>query len=100
MVGGKQRRTRTKEPQPVDVYVGGRIKERRGRLGMSQQKLAEAIGLSFQQVQKYERGTNRVGSSRLFEISFVLRVPVTYFFEKMPQEVHDAQVRFMKRRPR
>ncbi len=71
------------KPNPVDIHVGGRIRLRRTLLGMSQQKLGDAIGLTFQQVQKYERGTNRVGSSRMFELARVLDVPVSYFFEEM-----------------
>lgn len=73
-------------PHPVDLHVGGRIKLRRNFLGMSQEKLGKAIGLTFQQVQKYEKGTNRVGASRLFELSQVLGVPVSYFFEGVPSE--------------
>src|ERR671924_1655073 len=71
------------KPNPIDVHVGSRIRLRRTLLGMSQQKLGEAIGLTFQQVQKYERGANRVGSSRLYDLSRVLDVPVSYFFEDM-----------------
>ena len=67
---------------PVDVYVGSRVRLRRTLLGMSQQKLAEAIGLTFQQVQKYEKGANRIGSSRLYQLSKVLDIPITYFFEE------------------
>ena len=63
-------------PNPIDVHVGQRIRQRRTLLGMSQEKLAEAIGLTFQQVQKYERGANRVGSSRLFDLARVLDVPI------------------------
>src|SRR5689334_23641227 len=70
-------------PNPIDVHVGQRIRQRRTLLGMSQEKLAEAIGLTFQQVQKYERGANRVGSSRLFDLARVLDVPIAYFFEEM-----------------
>ena len=66
-------------PNPVDIHVGGRIRLRRTLLGMSQEKLGKAIGLTFQQVQKYERGTNRVGSSRLFQLAKVLNVPVSFF---------------------
>ena len=73
-------------PNPVDVHVGSRVRLRRTLLGMSQEKLGEAIGLTFQQVQKYERGANRIGSSRLFDLSRVLDVPVGYFFEDMPEE--------------
>src|SRR5690349_1377754 len=68
-------------PNPIDVHVGTRIRLRRTLLGLSQEKLGEAIGLTFQQVQKYERGANRVGSSRLFDLSRVLDVPVSFFFD-------------------
>jgi len=71
----------TGRPHPVDVHVGGRVRMRRTLLGMSQEKLGEAIGLTFQQVQKYERGTNRIGASRLYDLSKVLDVPVGFFFE-------------------
>lgn len=74
-------------PNPVDVHVGSRVRLRRTLLGMSQEKLGEAIGLTFQQVQKYERGANRVGASRLFDLSRVLDVPVGFFFDEMPEEV-------------
>jgi transcriptional regulator with XRE-family HTH domain len=70
--------------RPVDAYVGGRVRDRRKDLGMSQTALAEAIGFTFQQVQKYEKGTNRMGSSRLVEIATVLKVAPTYFFEGAP----------------
>ncbi|HIC80951.1 MAG TPA: XRE family transcriptional regulator, partial [Kiloniellaceae bacterium] len=78
---------RTGGPNPVDVHVGGRVRLRRTLLGMSQEKLGEAIGLTFQQVQKYERGANRVGASRLFDLSRVLDVPVGFFFDEMPSDV-------------
>jgi len=71
-------------PNPVDVHVGARMKLRRTLLGMSQEKLGEAIGLTFQQVQKYERGANRVGASRLFDLARVLDVPVSFFFDDLP----------------
>src|SRR6202790_3093784 len=70
-------------PNPTDVHVGARVRLRRTLLGMSQEKLGDAIGLTFQQVQKYERGANRVGASRLFDLSRVLDVPVSFFFEDM-----------------
>ena len=76
-------------PNPVDVHVGARVRLRRTLLGLSQEKLGEAIGLTFQQVQKYERGANRVGSSRLYDLSRVLDVPITYFFDEMPNAVQD-----------
>ena len=75
------------KPNPVDVHVGARVRLRRTLLGMSQEKLGEAIGLTFQQVQKYERGANRIGSSRLYDLSRVLDVPVSFFFDDMPTAV-------------
>lgn len=75
------------KPNPVDVHVGSRIRLRRTLLGMSQEKLGKAIGLTFQQVQKYERGTNRVGSSRLYQLAKVLNVPVSFFFDDLPAEI-------------
>ena len=69
------------QPNPVDIHVGKRLRLRRTLLGYSQEKLGSLLGLTFQQVQKYERGTNRIGSSRLYKISSVLDVPVSYFFE-------------------
>lgn len=77
-------RPRSGGPHPIDIHVGSRVKLRRNYLGMSQEKLGKAIGLTFQQVQKYEKGTNRVGASRLFELSQVLSVPVSYFYEGAP----------------
>jgi transcriptional regulator with XRE-family HTH domain len=74
----------TKAPNPVDKYVGSRVRMRRIMLGMSQEKLGEALGLTFQQVQKYEKGTNRVGASRLQQISEVLQVPVSFLFDGSP----------------
>jgi transcriptional regulator with XRE-family HTH domain len=68
-------------PDPVDVQVGSRVRLRRNMLGMSQEKLGEALGLTFQQVQKYERGANRIGASRLYELSRVLDVPVQFFYD-------------------
>lgn len=75
------------KPRPVDVHVGSRVRLRRTMLGMSQEKLGKAIGLTFQQVQKYERGANRIGASRLYELSKVLDVPVSFFFDDMSPEV-------------
>lgn len=69
---------------PVDVHVGSRMRQRRTLLGMSQSKVGDAVGLTFQQIQKYEKGSNRCGSSRLFEFAKVFDVPVSYFFEEMP----------------
>lgn len=73
-----------KKPNPIDVHVGSRIRLRRTMLSMSQEKLGEALGITFQQIQKYEKGTNRVGASRLQNISSVLNVPVAFFFEDAP----------------
>jgi transcriptional regulator with XRE-family HTH domain len=77
-----------KKPNPTDIHVGSRIRLRRNMLGMSQEKLGESLGITFQQIQKYEKGTNRVGASRLQSISTILGVPVAFFFEDAPgQEV-------------
>ncbi len=86
---GRRGATRIKlvRPRPVDAHVGARVRLRRTMLGMSQEKLAQALGLTFQQVQKYERGTNRVGSSRLYELSKILEVPIQFFFDEMPAEI-------------
>lgn len=74
-----------KEPNPIDVHVGSRVRLRRLLVGMSQEKLGEQLGLTFQQVQKYEKGTNRIGASRLYEVSRILNVPVQYFYEEMAE---------------
>jgi transcriptional regulator with XRE-family HTH domain len=73
-----------KAPNPVDKYVGSRVRMRRIMLGMSQEKLGEALDLTFQQIQKYEKGTNRIGASRLQQISDILQVPVAFLFEGGP----------------
>ena len=70
-----------RSPNPVDVHVGGRVRMRRRVLGVSQERLAEALGLTFQQIQKYERGANRISASKLYEIARFLTAPVAYFFE-------------------
>ena len=77
----------TGRPNPIDVHVGARVRLRRTLLGLSQEKLGEAIGLTFQQVQKYERGVNRIGSSRLYDLARVLEVPVNFFFDEMPEAI-------------
>ena len=74
-------------PSPVDVHVGARMRQCRTLLGMSQTTLGDGLGLTFQQVQKYESGANRIGASRLFDLSWVLDVPVEYFFDDMPPGV-------------
>jgi transcriptional regulator with XRE-family HTH domain len=81
---GSERESR---PSPIDVHVGSRIRLRRTLLGMSQERLGESLGLTFQQVQKYERGVNRVGASRLFDLSRVLDVPISFFFDDMPESL-------------
>ncbi len=76
-----------KAPNPTDKHVGSRVRMRRMMLSMSQEKLGDALGLTFQQVQKYEKGTNRIGASRLQQISQILQVPVSFFFEGAPAAV-------------
>lgn len=74
-----------KSPNPIDKHVGSRVRMRRMMIGMSQEKLGEALGLTFQQVQKYEKGTNRIGASRLHQIASILGVQVEFFYEGAPQ---------------
>ena len=76
--------TPKKSGNPIDKHVGSRVRMRRMMLGMSQTKLGDALGITFQQVQKYEKGTNRIGASRLQQISHILQVPVAFFFEGAP----------------
>ncbi|MEW5726807.1 MAG: helix-turn-helix transcriptional regulator [Pseudomonadota bacterium] len=90
-------RTPSGRPNPIDVHVGARVRLRRTLLGMSQERLGELLGLTFQQVQKYERGANRIGASRLFDLSRVLDVPVSYFFEEMSDDTQAASPRHMVR---
>ena len=80
-VSSKQKK---KGPNPVDVHVGSRVRLRRMLVGLSQEKLGDSMGLTFQQIQKYEKGVNRIGASRLFKLSQVLDVPVQFFFDGMP----------------
>lgn len=75
-----------KTPNPTDKHVGSRVRMRRMMLSMSQEKLGDALGLTFQQVQKYEKGTNRIGASRLQQIAHILQVPVAFFFEGAPDQ--------------
>src|SRR6202140_732638 len=90
---GRQRRQKSDKPNPTDVHVGARVRLRRTLLGMSQEKLGDAIGLTFQQVQKYERGANRIGASRLYDLSRVLDVPVSFFFDDIKAETLEAAER-------
>jgi transcriptional regulator with XRE-family HTH domain len=75
----------SRSPSPVDLHVGSRVRMRRKMLGISQERLAEALGLTFQQVQKYERGANRISASKLYEIARFLSTPVAYFFEGLSE---------------
>ncbi len=86
-------RTPTGQPNPIDIHVGNRIRLRRTLLGMSQEKLASLLGLTFQQVQKYEKGMNRVGASRLWDISKVLETPIAFFYEDMDKTVANQSPR-------
>src|SRR6185295_1558053 len=74
----------SRRPNPIDVHVGSRVRFRRMLLGMSQERLGEKLGLTFQQIQKYEKGINRIGASRLFDLAQVLGVPVQFFYEEAP----------------
>ena len=80
-----------KPPNPVDRHVGSRVRMRRIMLGMSQEKLGEGLGLTFQQIQKYEKGTNRIGASRIQQISDILQVPVAFLFEGSPGSSADTK---------
>ena len=92
----KKRRMKKKRlppgvPNPVDIHVGSRVRQRRTLLGLSQEKLGDAVGLTFQRIQKYERGANRIGASRLFQLSRILDVPISFFFEDMPAGLRTAE---------
>jgi transcriptional regulator with XRE-family HTH domain len=77
-----------KQANPIDAQVGNRVRLRRMLIGMSQEKLGEALGLTFQQVQKYEKGVNRIGAGRLFHVSRILGVPITYFYEDVSSDTY------------
>ncbi|MFI3241382.1 MAG: helix-turn-helix transcriptional regulator [Alphaproteobacteria bacterium] len=79
---------------PIDIYVGNRIKIRRQMLNISQEKLGNLLGITFQQIQKYERGINRIGASRLWDIANVLDINMTYFFENIPTDIMTSSPRF------
>lgn len=83
----EQKPEKESKQSPIDAHVGQRLRLRRTLMGMSQEKLGEALGLTFQQVQKYERGTNRVSASRLFDLSRVLDVPISFFYDAMPEKL-------------
>jgi transcriptional regulator with XRE-family HTH domain len=80
-----------KQANPIDGQVGNRLRLRRMMIGMSQEKLGEMLGLTFQQVQKYEKGVNRIGAGRLFEIARILGVPIQYFYESVTDQLASAQ---------
>lgn len=79
-----------KEANPIDIHVGSRVKLRRMTLGVSQERLGRLLGLTFQQIQKYEKGSNRISASRLFAIAQALDTPVQFFFEEMPKDVYEG----------
>jgi transcriptional regulator with XRE-family HTH domain len=81
------------EPHPVDIHVGKRLRARRTILGMSQEETGDAVGITFQQVQKYERGLNRIGSSRLYQFACLLGVSVSYFFEEFEEAKQESGMR-------
>lgn len=73
-----------KKPNPIDIHVGTRVRLRRTMLGLSQEKLGDSLGITFQQIQKYEKGSNRIGASRLQKLSEILKTPISFFFEDAP----------------
>ncbi len=97
MAKSKPRFGRGKGIGPIDAHVGARVRQRRTLLGMNQTKLGEALGVSFQQVHKYERGTNRISASRLYDLSRVLDVSIEYFFDEMPPEVATSSLATKRR---
>lgn len=80
-------------PNPVDIYIGQRLRQRRTLLGLTQTELADLLGVTFQQVQKYERGTNRISASRLYDLSNVLEVSLEWFYDNMPEDVDSLSPR-------
>src|SRR5208282_3211485 len=82
----KKHGLRIEGPDPIDIHVGARLRLRRNLLGLSQEQLGKASRLTFQQIQKYERGTNRMGASRLFQMGKILNVPVSWFFDSLPED--------------
>ncbi len=90
----KKKRLPPGTPNPVDIHVGSRLRMRRTLAGLSQENLGNAVGLTFQQIQKYERGTNRIGASRLYEFSQILLVPVSYFFDELSDDLGTSEGRF------
>jgi transcriptional regulator with XRE-family HTH domain len=88
-----------KKPNPIDIHVGSRVRLRRTMLGLSQEKLGEQLGITFQQIQKYEKGANRIGASRLQEIASVLNTPVSFFFEDAPNTTPNRNTGFAESEP-
>ncbi len=88
-----------RSPNPIDIHVGSRVRLRRMMLNKSQEKLGDALGITFQQIQKYEKGTNRIGASRLQEIARVLQVPISFFFEGAPGEDESDGMGFAESNP-
>jgi transcriptional regulator with XRE-family HTH domain len=86
----KKNKDETEGPDPIDIHVGARVRLRRNLVGLSQEQLGKALGLTFQQVQKYERGANRMGASRLYQLSRILNIPVNWFFEDLSSAPHRA----------
>lgn len=80
-----------KTPNPIDIHVGARVRLRRTMLGLSQEKLGESLGITFQQIQKYEKGANRIGASRLQKLSEILKTPVSFFFEDAPGSTPNSE---------
>src|SRR5580693_2965074 len=84
--------SRPEGPDPIDIHVGGRLRLKRNLAGLSQEQLGKASGLTFQQIQKYERGVNRMGASRIYQIAQILGVSVAWFFEEMPANVGNGDI--------
>lgn len=87
----KKKRMLRGVPDPVDIHVGSRLRRRRKLMGLNQEKLGDAVGLPFQQLQKYENGANRIGTSPLFQFSHILKVPISFFFKDMPSGVQSPE---------
>jgi len=97
-MAGKRGRVGVDGPNPIDIHVGNRIRMRRTLLGMSQQRLGRALGLTFQQVQKYERGTNRVSAGKLYQLARVLSVPISDFYDTYAAGGAPAEPKASRRR--
>ena len=82
------------KPNPIDIHVGSRVRLRRTMSGLSQEKLGDGLGITFQQIQKYEKGTNRIGASRLQQIATILNTPISFFFEDVPGSSNEGQAGF------